>query len=1107
MKSTLLRCFVLGLLIAACAAAAVAQTAYRNHMLVKVPTTSKDQLLSLYALDLDVVGGEISEAPYVVALPEDLQTLTAAGFTYEILQENLERFYADRLASPMDLMGGYRTFAEIVAVLDSIRADHPAIATAKFSIGQTVQGREMWVMKISDNPGVDEDEPEVFYNSLIHAREPAAMEAVLYFMNYLTDNYGVIPEVTELVNSRELYFLPCANPDGYEYNRQTNPNGGGMWRHNRRNNGDGTYGVDLNRNWSTSWGIDNSGSSPTPGSETYRGPAPFSEPETQNMRDFMNSRQFATQNDYHCWQNVVLIPWGTSYFDGDGLTADDDIFRMIADSMSYLIHGVSGAWYAPGTIWEILYNVNGGSVDWDYAEQTTKPKIFAVSTEIGNSTDGFWPAQSRILPLAQENLPANLFIARIAGMLAPRPYKAAHTGQCQMVVIGDGDTVVEPGETIALSILIKNDGLQSLTGLTGQLTTNSPYATVLQGQSAWPPLTSGQSAMNGTAFQVSIAAECPATYRVPLALHLSNPAGLDTVIALSASVGFYTLDDDVESGPANWILGVVNNYWHISTRRAASATHSWFCGSETGNYADRLRCLLTTDTLLLGPGAELSFDHWFSLESGYDFGYVEINTGGNWTILGAPFTGTSGGWQRVTLSLGLTCPSTAVCIRFRMRTDMSSTAEGWYIDNISTGCSNPADIRFTPVALNAAVPLGGSAVRSVEICNDGECPLNWSIGFNQFSPAANAVSTAVQDWPFNTGATDFSEPDKNSPDRNRGRDQLDASGGPDGFGYRWRDSNEPGGPAYNWVELAAVGTRLSFTADDQTLPVALPWAFPFYGTGYTSLHVSSNGNLQFGASPNTAYTNRPIPTATAPNAMLAVFWDDLSPQNFGGAVYSYHDQALNRFIVQWDSVHHYPGTWNGVYTFEAILYPNGEVLYQYQSLSGDLNTCTVGIENAAGTDGLQIVYNAAYLTNNLAVKISAVPPWLTFAGSQTGSLNNGQCINVNAQFNAAGLSAGTYTGEIVIVSNDVDESPSVIPVTFIVGELQPPENLVISYAPAGGQLVLTWTPSGAPRYQVYSALSIDGPYETPVGPPVTGNQLVTPIPGNTILYFVVVATD
>ena len=127
---------------------------------------------------------------------------------------------------------------------------YPNLITAKDSIGASVQGRTIWAVKISDNPDVDEDEPEIFYNSLIHANEVAGMMSVIYFMYYLLENYGSDAEVTYLVNNREFYFIPVINPDGNTYNQQISPNGGGMWRKNLRdNNNDGLQneydGVDL----------------------------------------------------------------------------------------------------------------------------------------------------------------------------------------------------------------------------------------------------------------------------------------------------------------------------------------------------------------------------------------------------------------------------------------------------------------------------------------------------------------------------------------------------------------------------------------------------------------------------------------------------------------------------------------------------------------------------------------------------------------------------------------------------------------------------------------------------------------------------------------------
>ena len=143
------------------------------------------------------------------------------------------------------------------------------------------------MVKISDNPDVDEAEPEILYTALHHAREPQSMMQMIYFMYYLLENYNTNPSVQYIVNNRELYFIPVVNPDGYEYNRTTNPSGGGMWRKNRKNNGS-SYGVDLNRNYGpyTYWNAPNGGSSTDPSSDTYRGTAPFSEPETSKLKEF-----------------------------------------------------------------------------------------------------------------------------------------------------------------------------------------------------------------------------------------------------------------------------------------------------------------------------------------------------------------------------------------------------------------------------------------------------------------------------------------------------------------------------------------------------------------------------------------------------------------------------------------------------------------------------------------------------------------------------------------------------------------------------------------------------------------------------------------------------
>ena len=126
----------------------------------------------------------------------------------------------------------------------------------------------------------------------------------------LLERYGTDPLSTYLVNEREVWFVPCVNPDGYVYNQTTNPGGGGLWRKNRRANAGGSTGVDLNRNYAHQWGFDDEGSSPFGSDETFRGSAPASEPETAAMQAFIGAHTFATSMSAHTYSDLWLWPWG-----------------------------------------------------------------------------------------------------------------------------------------------------------------------------------------------------------------------------------------------------------------------------------------------------------------------------------------------------------------------------------------------------------------------------------------------------------------------------------------------------------------------------------------------------------------------------------------------------------------------------------------------------------------------------------------------------------------------------------------------------------------------------------------------------------------------------
>jgi len=228
---------------------------------------------------------------------------------------------------------------------------------------------------------------------------------LFYYIYWLLENYENDALANHLVNNRELWFVPTVNPDGLVYNQSIASNGGGMQRKNMLETCDnGVDGVDLNRNYSYMWAYDNEGSSSDGCNETYRGNAPFSEPETQIIRDFVESHNFPIALNYHSYGNLFIYPLGYEY-ENNVPQEDLDIFIEYGEDM------VQYNGYALGTGPDLLYTVNGEACDWMYGAHG----IYAYTPEIGTGQDGFWPQTSRIVPLAEENLYSNQFLALVAG--------------------------------------------------------------------------------------------------------------------------------------------------------------------------------------------------------------------------------------------------------------------------------------------------------------------------------------------------------------------------------------------------------------------------------------------------------------------------------------------------------------------------------------------------------------------------------------------------------------------------------------------------------------------------------------------------------------------
>ena len=494
------------------------------HQIVRIYPDTDSEIIKLMTLDMDIARVKMNEYVEIVATGGDLSKLDAAGLRYSIEIDNWEKHYAEVVNPSQDEMGGFLTYSEMIARMNQIHDTYPDLTTEPFSIGLSTEGRELWVMKVSDNPDIDEDEAEIWYDGLHHAREPIGMQLMIYFIEFLMTNYGTNPEVTEAVDERELFFLPCSNPDGYAYNEQTNPNGGGMWRKNRRDNG-GSFGVDLNRNYPYYWGYDDVGSSPNPSSSTYRGPSPGSEPETQAIMSFINGRHIALSHSFHSYGDMILYPWGSDYM---GLTPDNDDFVMLAGQMS------SYNGYTPGTPWQLLYNVNGGSFDWHYGETEEHYKIMAFSEEVGPS---FWPTPSSIPQLCEENVMVNLYSALVAEDYVPPEISLNYIGMEIDDAAGNNNGTADPGETVEVLVTVRNNGFGDAADIDAVFETddlNFMITNPVAGYTSIPSLTNSE---NDPPFIVNVDENCPDLYVAEFRLILTQQAGQIDTFRIDFQVG------------------------------------------------------------------------------------------------------------------------------------------------------------------------------------------------------------------------------------------------------------------------------------------------------------------------------------------------------------------------------------------------------------------------------------------------------------------------------------------------------------------------------------------------------------------------------------------
>lgn len=725
---------------------------------VKILVTPKEGKKFSEALGLlEIDHYQVDQDGYLLAEidQEELGILRKSGLPHEVLIPNMvtwlkkenDRYYANRSSGNIqrELMamdgvnkvvdnlivepaafdvkptfGGYYSYAEMVAAIDALVLAYPTIAQ-KILVGTSALSRSIWAVKISDNVTTnDAVEPDVLYMGLQHAREAITGSSMIFFMQYLCEQYSVDPRVKSLVDAREIYIIPVVNPDGWEHNRSLGAGSG--WRKNRRTIG-ANIGVDLNRNYNVDWntcasvtcGSPASCGSNSGSSDTYVGPSAFSEPETQAIRSFCTTggRNFVAAIDQHAFGPYYSLPYGR---ETRSLTAlEDSFFRYVPALM-----GKYNGMRAGNSCESVGYEVAGGVKDWWLVGDIgmgSKGKVWGMTGEggagggTGGSFGSFWAPAAQIVSLCKGMTFQNLQLAYAAGSYVDIQdisdiAVTSLTGSFNYSLLRVG----LENQPVTISI-VPIENIQS-TGAPVTITSLSTYFSRAGGSIAYTlpgALTAGQ--------------------RLTFAwkIETGGYTYYDTVVKFYQPITVFT-DNMENTASGNWTF---SGGWGYQTGVAFQGTRS-ISESPTTNYpgsvtgTSRMAVLNTTlnpINLTGATGAYLTFWVRHRSENFRDLLRVEVSTNGTtWTAIpgtstvqepgtldgsqvnGQPaLTGFREQWTRQLFNLQNYLNVSNLRLRFRFTSDANAgtfafeTDQGFNIDNLKIVKTNTTFANLVPV--------------------------------------------------------------------------------------------------------------------------------------------------------------------------------------------------------------------------------------------------------------------------------------------------------------------------------------------------------------------------------------------------------------------------
>ncbi len=605
--------------------------------------------------------------------PDRMAALDASGLQYEVMIDDVQRRIDDERAAlgvrGAGFFDNYHTYDEISAFVDGLVTLHPDMAT-RVTAGLSLQGRSIFGVRLRA-PGApnDPNRAAVLFNGGQHAREWISPATVCYVADRLASGYGVDPRITAILDEVDIFLLPVINPDGYVHTW----NGERLWRKNRRVNGDGSIGVDLNRNWDFAWG--GTGSSGVPSNDLYRGPAPFSEPESLALAGFIQAIPgLRAHIDFHSYSQLVLGPWGWT----EAAAPDGPELNALGAAMADAIYHVHGETYVAGPISTTLYLADGSVVDWVYGDQG----VFSWTIELRDEGQfGFVLPPEQIIPTGEENFEAVLTLAEWA------------TEEIEIRLAGAFPTIVQPGESAELAV-------QIVTRFGETLDPTSPVMRWrLEGASAWQ--TVGMSGAGESWTGALPALPCGRRVEVQFAAATTSgdastlPNGTDAIVldVLATTTAF----DDTAETSTGWTVGApgdnaTTGVWlradPVGTAAQPEDDHTPAPGTMcfvTGNAAPGAS-VGTNDvdggtTTLISPILDAStpgeafivYHRWYSNDQGSgpnaDSMPVSISNdgGATWTLL-EDVSENANAWVRVEHRIAdFVAPTSQVRLRFQAR--------------------------------------------------------------------------------------------------------------------------------------------------------------------------------------------------------------------------------------------------------------------------------------------------------------------------------------------------------------------------------------------------------------------------------------------------------